>query len=43
MTSAHISIIPEFTEKIDMYEVNDSFYVTKAEIINITTNSGILS
>lgn len=42
MTSAHISIIPEFTEKIDMYEVNDSFYITKAEIINVTTNSSIL-
>ena len=42
MTSAHISIIPEFTEKIDMYGVNDSFYITKAEIINVTTNSGIL-
>ena len=42
MTSAHISIIPEFTEKIDMYEVNESFYVTKAEIINLRTNSSIL-
>ena len=42
MTSAHISIIPEFTEKIDMYEVNESLYVTKAEIINLRTNSSIL-
>ena len=34
MTSAHLSIIPEFQEKIDLLEANDIFDVNKSEIHN---------
>lgn len=42
MTSAHLSIIPEFQEKIDMMEYNDYFSITKSEIINKKTGSKII-
>lgn len=42
MTSAHLSIIPEFQEKIDMMEHNDYFSINKSEIINKKTNSKII-
>ena len=42
LTSAHISIIPEFIDKIDTLQLNNDFYITKDEIINIRTNSKIL-
>ena len=42
LTSAHISIIPEFIEKIELLEKQQDFYITKDEIINLTTNSKIL-
>jgi hypothetical protein len=31
MTSAHLSIIPEFQEKIDIMNLNSRFDVNKAE------------
>ena len=42
LTSAHISIIPEFVEKIEMAGLESDFYITKDEIINTRTNSKIL-
>jgi phage terminase large subunit len=42
LTSAHISIIPEFTDKIETAGLSDDFYITKDEIINTTTNSKII-
>lgn len=42
MTSAHISIIPEFIEKIERLELSDYFEITKNEIINKATGSSIL-
>ena len=42
MTSAHLSIIPEFQEKIDLMELNDYFAVTKTEIINRQSGSKII-
>jgi len=42
MTSAHTSIIPEFVEKIDVMGASDDFRVTRDEIINQTTDSGIM-
>lgn len=42
MTSAHLSIIPEFQEKIDLMELNEAFQVTKSEIINILSGSVII-
>jgi phage terminase large subunit len=42
MTSAHLSIIPEFQEKIDLMELNDFFSVTKTEIINRQSASKII-
>lgn len=42
LTSAHISIIPEFTDKIETAGLSEDFYITKDEIINITTNSKII-
>ena len=35
MTSAHLSIIPEFQEKIDLLELNGCFDINRGEIINI--------
>jgi phage terminase large subunit len=42
LTSAHLSIIPEFIEKIELYGVEDSFEVTKTEIVNKHTGSRIV-
>lgn len=42
MTSAHLSIIPEFTEKIEIMEAGDRFTVNKTEIINKDSGSDIL-
>lgn len=42
MTSAHLSIIPEFQEKIDLMELNDFFTITKSEITNIQSGSEII-
>ncbi len=42
MTSAHLSIIPEFQEKIDLMEMNSFFSVNKSEIKNNQSNSEII-
>lgn len=42
LTSAHISIIPEFIEKIEKTDRVSDFIITKDEIINITTGSRII-
>jgi phage terminase large subunit len=42
MTSAHLSIIPEFQEKIDLMELNPFFEVTKSEIKNVQSKSEII-
>lgn len=42
MTSAHLSIIPEFQEKIDLMELNGRFEVKKTEIKNIESGSEII-
>ena len=42
LTSAHVSIIPEFIEKIEILDKFDDFYITKDEIINKKTGSKIL-
>lgn len=42
MTSAHLSIIPEFQEKIDLMELNNYFQVNKSEIKNVQSNSEII-
>ena len=42
LTSAHVSIIPEFIDKIETAQLQNDFYITKDEIINIKTGSKIL-
>ena len=42
MTSAHLSIIPEFQEKIDLMQLNDQFTITKSEIVNLQSGSEII-
>jgi PBSX family phage terminase large subunit len=42
LTSAHISIIPEFIEKIEVLNKHDDFEITQTEIINKHTGSKIL-
>lgn len=42
MTSAHLSIIPEFQEKIDLLELNNSFEIRKSEIVNTQSGSEII-
>ncbi|CAB4148752.1 XtmB Phage terminase large subunit [uncultured Caudovirales phage] len=42
LTSASVSIIPEFIDKIDTANLNNDFYITKDEIINLKTGSKIL-
>jgi phage terminase large subunit len=42
LTSAHVSIIPEFIDKIESNNLKDDFYITKDEIVNLTTGSKIL-
>ncbi len=42
MTSAHLSIIPEFLEKIGLLGFDEVFSINKAEVVNIKNNSDIL-
>lgn len=42
LVSAHISIIPEFIEKIELIDRFADFHITKDEIINLKTGSKIL-
>jgi len=42
MSSAHISIIPEFLQKIELLDISDHFDITKTSIINKLTGSEIL-
>jgi len=42
MSSAHLSIIPEFQEKIELLELANSFSTNKTEIKNTSSNSEIL-
>jgi phage terminase large subunit len=42
MTSAHISIIPEFKEKIELMGLEAHFEITKSEIVNKTSGSEII-
>lgn len=42
MTSAHLSIIPEFQEKIDLMDANHCFDINKSEIVNKQTKSEII-
>lgn len=42
MSSAEISIIPEFKEKIELLEVNNAFTVTAKDVINTKTGGEIL-
>lgn len=42
LTSAGVSIIPEFIDKIDTLDLSNDFYVTKDEIVNLKTGSKIL-
>jgi len=42
MTSAHLSIIPEFQQKIELLESEDKFEITKTDIINKLSGSEII-
>jgi len=42
LTSAHLSIIPEFVEKIELFNSNDDFYITTKDIQNKLTGNEIL-
>ena len=42
LTSAHLSIIPEFTEKIELLELQDNFDITNKDITNNLTGNEIL-
>lgn len=42
MTSAHLSIIPEFQEKIDLLNLNKYFDIQKSEILNTESGSRII-
>lgn len=42
LTSAHVSIIPEFIDKVDVLGKHSDFHITKDEIINLRTGSKIL-
>lgn len=42
LVSAHISIIPEFLDKIETANLHNDFSITKDEIINLKTGSKIL-
>jgi len=42
MTSAHLSIIPEFLEKIGLLGFEDVFSINKAEVLNTSNQSDIL-
>jgi len=42
LTSAHLSIIPEFVEKIELFNSINDFDVTTKDIVNKLTNNEIL-
>jgi len=42
LTSANISIIPEFLEKLELLGFEEQFYITKDEIVNKNTGSRII-
>ena len=42
LTSANISIIPEFLDKIDIFGIKDKFYITKDSIVCKQTGSSII-
>lgn len=42
LSSAYVSIIPEFIDKIETLELQDYFYITKNEIINKLSGSKII-
>jgi phage terminase large subunit len=42
MTSAHLSIIPEFKEKIELLNLNGNFEIRKSEILNKQSGSEII-
>jgi phage terminase large subunit len=42
LTSAHVSIIPEFIDKIETLDLHNDFHITKDEIVNLKTGSKIL-
>lgn len=42
LTSAHISIIPEFIDKIETANLHNDFNITKDEIVNLKTGSKII-
>ena len=42
MTSAHLSIIPEFQEKLDLFNVNEHFEINRAVISNKVSKSEII-
>jgi len=42
MVSAHLSIIPEFLEKIGLLGFENAFHINKAEVTNSSNNSDIL-
>lgn len=42
MTSAHLSIIPEFQEKIELMKADPFFEVNKTEIKNLSSNTDII-
>lgn len=42
MVAAHDSIIPEFTDKIDLFQLENDFHITKRDVINTSSGAGIL-
>jgi len=42
MTSTHLSIIPEFLEKIELLNLSNAFSVNKSDVTNTVTKSDIL-
>lgn len=42
MTSAHLSVIPELEEKIDLMGYNHYFDIKKTEVVNLSTNNEII-
>ncbi len=42
MTSAHLSIIPEFQEKLDLFNINEHFTINRSVIENTTSKSEII-
>ena len=42
LTSADVSIIPEYTEKIDLLDRADDFEIKRREVVNLNTGSTIL-